>query len=229
VGGSFAVWLAEQVGPAGFVLATDRQPRNIPERPTLVAVEHDLTTDHPYPGSQEGWDLIHARLTLLHMPQRHTILARLVERLAPGGWLLVEDWDASQPNNIVLSAASTKDAALVRRVQQALGRVFERAGTDRAWARQTYRALVDVGLTSVSTVMHSSSWVAGGAGCALQAGAIRQARDKLTAAGITDADLDRVTDLLTTEDPRLALAGHLMHSTSGRRPPDDGPQPAAAV
>jgi 2-polyprenyl-3-methyl-5-hydroxy-6-metoxy-1,4-benzoquinol methylase len=53
-------------------------------------------------GVTDGWvcwelpagryDLIHARLVLSHLPQRRDVLARLVQALRPGGWLVVEDF-----------------------------------------------------------------------------------------------------------------------------------------
>ena len=49
----------------------------------------------PPPGP---FDLIHARLVLVHVPRRREALAAMVELLRPGGWLVVEDADpALQP------------------------------------------------------------------------------------------------------------------------------------
>src|SRR6478672_13523350 len=70
--------LAAAVGPTGHVLATD-----------VVA------DPPPEPGT---FDLVHARLVLLHVPDRARALATMAAGLRPGGWLLVEDADtALQP------------------------------------------------------------------------------------------------------------------------------------
>ena len=37
--------------------------------------------------------LIHARLVLIHLPERDAVLERLVTALRPGGWLVIEDFD----------------------------------------------------------------------------------------------------------------------------------------
>jgi hypothetical protein len=84
-------WLAEHVGSTGSVLATDIDPRFVPasELPQLEVARHDVTTGAI---SAARYDLIHARLVLSHLPQRRDVLARLVQALGPGGWLVVEDF-----------------------------------------------------------------------------------------------------------------------------------------
>ena len=42
------------------------------------------------------YDLIHERLVLQHIPARLDVLDQLVARLAPGGWLVVEDFDTGE-------------------------------------------------------------------------------------------------------------------------------------
>src|ERR1039458_7122444 len=39
------------------------------------------------------FDLVHARLVLVHVPQRAQALAAMVAALKPGGWLLLEEAD----------------------------------------------------------------------------------------------------------------------------------------
>ena len=39
------------------------------------------------------FDLVHARLVLVHVPDRAPALATMAAALRPGGWLLVEDAD----------------------------------------------------------------------------------------------------------------------------------------
>src|SRR5215469_493459 len=92
--------MAERVGPAGRVLGMD-----VDAPLGAMAVEmlhraghwqctfraHDLTADAPIPGAP--FDLVYARLLLFHLPQRVDVLARLWEAVAPGGHLLVQDFD----------------------------------------------------------------------------------------------------------------------------------------
>jgi len=51
----------------------------------------DLTSDEPIPGAP--FDLVYARLLLYHLPERVTVLRRLWDAVAPGGHLLIQDYD----------------------------------------------------------------------------------------------------------------------------------------
>jgi len=94
--------LARRVGPGGRVLGID-----IDASIGALAVEmlhgsgyrhcafraHDVTADEPVPGGP--FDLVFARLLLVHLPDRAAVLARLWDAVAPGGYLVVQDYDAS--------------------------------------------------------------------------------------------------------------------------------------
>lgn len=90
--GSVAAWMVERVGPTGSVVATDIETRWLEPlaAANLEVRHHNVTTD---PLDDEGYDLIHARLVLEHLPQREAVAAKLAEALRPGGWLVVEDFD----------------------------------------------------------------------------------------------------------------------------------------
>jgi len=90
--GSIASWLADRVGDSGRVWATDIKTSHITARPNLTIVTHDLQTE-PLP--VDAVDLAHARIVLVHLPERVAVLDRLVAALAPGGVLLVEEWDTT--------------------------------------------------------------------------------------------------------------------------------------
>jgi ubiquinone/menaquinone biosynthesis C-methylase UbiE len=92
-GGSIATWLADRVGPTGRVLVTDIDPRflDFERRPHVEVRRHDITTD-PLPES--AFDLIHARLVLVHLPEWEQVLTRLRTALKPGGWLVDEEFDS---------------------------------------------------------------------------------------------------------------------------------------
>lgn len=221
--GRFAFWLANQVGREGFVLATDIKPLDIPHHPRLAVRRQDLMSDEflnppppvTDPSPVEDWDFIHARLTLGHLTKRREILGRLARSLRPGGWLLVEDWDASRPD-MVLAAPNPSAARLYDRFQNILGaKVFAAAGTDRGWARRIHAAMLAEGLVDVDTTIRSRAWHGGSPGCQLVAGTLGQVRDRLIAAGMTPGELDQVHTLL--HNPALVLAGHPLFSTAGRR------------
>ena len=52
------------------------------------------------------FDLVYARLLLFHLPQRVAVLRRLWEAVAPGGHLLVQDYDLRGVSALPALAAS---------------------------------------------------------------------------------------------------------------------------
>src|SRR5205814_3436619 len=84
------------VGPTGHVLATDIDVSWLTAGDGYEVRRHDVAADPPpQPGT---FDLVHARLVLVHVPDRARALATMAAALRPGGWLLVEDADtALQP------------------------------------------------------------------------------------------------------------------------------------
>lgn len=94
-GSSVPSWLAEQVGPEGRVLATDIDTAWMESASGYEVRRHDVGLDPPPVGP---FDLVHARLLLVHVPQRDRALAAMVSTLCAGGWLVVEEADpALQP------------------------------------------------------------------------------------------------------------------------------------
>jgi ubiquinone/menaquinone biosynthesis C-methylase UbiE len=92
--------MAQRVGPAGRVLGLDADPAL--GAMTLAMLHdaghrqctfqtHDVTAADPILGAP--FDLVYARLLLFHLPQRADVLARLWDAVAPGGHLLVQDYD----------------------------------------------------------------------------------------------------------------------------------------
>ena len=78
----------DRVGPSGHVVATDIDTRWLAPSLNLEVRHHHNVVDDPV--DRSGYDVIHARLVLEHLPQRLTVLAKLVAALRPGGWLVVE-------------------------------------------------------------------------------------------------------------------------------------------
>jgi len=94
--GSMAAWLAEQVGPAGRVVATDIDVTYLRRlaAPNLEIVQHDIVTDPVEVLGASSFDLVCSRLMLFHLTGRQEAAVRQMARcLRPGGWLIDEDAD----------------------------------------------------------------------------------------------------------------------------------------
>lgn len=216
-GGSIARWLAERTGPAGQVVAVDQDTSRLAPAVNLEIVQHDLRHGPPVTGR---FDLIHARLLLLHLPFRRRLLRQLVDCLAPGGWLVLGEF-SRQPLE-VLAATSPADASLFRKVIDALVTVLEQDhGADLDWAHQARSVMTGLGLRHVYTVEHAETWVGGGAGCRLHQVNSIQKQEALLRTGLTAADLDRFRQIVA--DPGFSARSWQFVCTRGQRPPDGSP------
>ena len=122
--------MAERVGPAGRVHGID-----VDASLGAIALEglhgaghrqcsfgvHDLAAAAPIPGAP--FDVVYARLLLFHVPERVAVLARLWEAVAPGGNLVVQDYDVRS-----ISVLPTLDS--VEAMLRVMTGAFTAAGAD---------------------------------------------------------------------------------------------------
>ena len=158
--GSIASWLANRVGPTGHVLATDIDPRFLEslKLPNLEVQRHDIATD-PLPIT--AFDLVHARLVLMHLPERENALARMISALKPGGWLIDEEYDSSSmPPDPAVSPAE-----VLLETQVAMMRLLADGGVDRLFGR---RLSNDCELTDWSVSVGRRGHSCGNAGLLVQ-------------------------------------------------------------
>lgn len=218
-GGSIAAWLGERSGKAGHVLVTDIDPRFLVELATLAqphieVQRHDIGSD-PLPAQR--FDLIHARLVLIHVPAREQALQRMVAALSPGGWLVVEDFD---PTFIDISypTADASAAALFERVKVAQNRLMAARSGELAltWGRSLYRRLRAQGLLNVGMEGYLAIREGRTPGARLFEANFEQIREEAVNAGfITNKEVDQVLTLL--DDPDFAISAPMMFTAWGRR------------
>ncbi|WP_412736347.1 methyltransferase domain-containing protein [Krasilnikovia sp. MM14-A1259] len=211
--------LAAAVGPSGYVLATDIDPSWLSADDGYEVRRHDVAADPP--PERGTFDLVHARLVLVHLPDRVRALATMVAALRPGGWLLVEDADtALQP----LACLDDNGAAQRRanRLRNAVRELLTRRGADLRYGRTLPRALREAGLVDVAAV---GTFPVGGPACdRLEAATIRHVRGELLAAGLADeTEIDAHLAAILAGELDLTLAPLI--SAWGRRPA--GHPPAA--
>lgn len=210
-GPSVPRWLAERVRPDGQVLATDIDIRWISDPGAGVRVQqHDAATDEPPPG---GFDLVHARLVLVHIPAREEALRRLAAALGPGGWLLVEDFDvALQP--LAHLDARLPEHHLANRLREGFLALLAQRGVDLAYGRKLPRLLAEQGLVEVAADAYAA--VAHPAMGALDAANLAQVGDALIAQGRTSRE--ELQQHLDAIKRGLGLASPPLVSAWGRRP-----------
>lgn len=214
--GGVACWLAERVGPAGGVVATDLDTRFIDTggRANLEVRRHDIRTD---PLEEGAFDLVHARALLEHLPEHRQVLQRMVAALRPGGWVVVEDTDFGDAMASALSRYShpATSAALTERIYRAVDAIFERAGADAAFGPRLVGELQAAGLEQVGGSVHSQV-VAGGSEHWVR-GSLAQLSGRISGAGLaTEEEIHRFLTLAGDESTRYATP--FMVTAWGRRP-----------
>jgi SAM-dependent methyltransferase len=144
--GSIARWMAERVGRRGKVVAADINPRFLSDVriPNLEVRKLDITNDRI---EERGYDLVHARLVLMHVPDPMRALRRMVKALRPGGWLLIEDGDLL---SVQVVSKDHPDAETFVHVMSAVRRHLEKTHTfDTSFGRRLPDMFEAAGLVDI--------------------------------------------------------------------------------
>jgi SAM-dependent methyltransferase len=213
-GPSVPAWLADQTGADGEVVASDIDPTWIagPDpSPNLRVLRHDVGIDPP-PGGP--FDLVHARLVLVHVPQREQALAAMVSVLRPGGWLVVEEADpALQP--LLCLEDDGPAQQLANRLKTGFRQLMAERGVDLAYGRKLPRLLREAGLVDVAADAYFP--ITGPACVELERATTEQLRDRLLGAGLATAE-DVEQHLANLSAGLVDLATSPMITAWGRRP-----------
>jgi SAM-dependent methyltransferase len=202
-------WLARRVAPGGYVLATDIDVAALQgaAEPGFEVLRHDVAAER---APAAGFDLVHARLVVMHLADRGAALAAMTGALRPGGWLLLEDADLSlQPLACPDETGPAEQLAnKIRRASVGL------RGDNLAFGRTLPRLLRGAGLTEVGADAYLP--IAGPESARLEQTMIERQRDRLLAAGLlTAAEIDR--HLADVAAGRLDLTTFTVVSAWGRK------------
>lgn len=176
--------LAERVGAGGRVLATDidvswAEPA---AGGVLEVRRHDVLRDPP---PAETFDLVHARLVLVHLKDRAAAMRVMIDALRPGGWLVIEDGDpALQP--LACPDERGPGEALANRLRSRIRTLMAERGADLAYGRTLPRLLRESDLTDVGAEAFFP--IASPACAALEAATVEHVRDHLLAAGLATSE-----------------------------------------
>ena len=206
--------MAERVSPSGLVVAVDTDTRFLePLADGVLRVEAaDVTAGLP----AGPFDLIHARLLLEHLPQRLDVLRAMATVAAPGGWVLVEDFDWSS------AVMVDPPTPLLSRVASACRAFMESRGYDPEFGRRLPRALSDAGLVDIGIHAQATPVRADPQrGVPQWELLVAQLRPALIAQELLEpSDVDDFTDLC--HDGDTVFFAPIMVSSWGRRPRSQG-------
>jgi SAM-dependent methyltransferase len=208
--GSIANWLAARTRE---VVAVDIDTTQLYDvAPGVQVIRHDLRDGLPVDGP---FDLIHARLLLIHLPERAEILGQLVDVLAPGGHLVLGDL-TDRPLE-ALAVPEPADRELWEKMLHLSHDVVSPAGgISWTWARETADRMTAAGLVDVQSMEYSQTTTGGTDGCLLHRNLNQQAEPLLLAAGATEDELTRYRALMT--NPAFKAWFYQFLITTGRRP-----------
>jgi SAM-dependent methyltransferase len=209
--GSIAHWMSQRVGKAGRVVVTDINTRFLDSMaaPNVEIRRHDITSD---PLEEVAFDVAHTRLVLLHLPERECALDRMIAALKPGGWLVVQDFDAlsMKPDPAIVESEHLLKTLVV------LWQVMKERRADVRFGRSLFPLLESRGLQDVRAEGHVMMHRGGGAGARLLRANFDQMHDALIDAGLTQAEFDE--DRVRMEDPSVHWPSQIMWTAWGRKP-----------
>ena len=211
-GGSIASWLCARVGVRGRVLATDLEPRFLEELSytNLEVRRHDIRTE----GLPKGeFDLAHARLVLIHLPDREVALKQMIDSLKPGGWIVVEEFDAL--TFLPEPAVNPGEANL--RVRQAFDEALTARGVDLHCGRLLAHELKANGLVQVGVEATVSLWGGKSTGTSLMKLNFEEMREPMVSSGlITEEEYE--ADLKRIDGQDFLMPSPMMWTAWGRKP-----------
>jgi SAM-dependent methyltransferase len=190
-GGSVTQMLSERVGSTGSVLAVDLDTSLLDALATdrIEVRRHDLLSE-PLP--QDAFDLVHARLLLMHLPSRLQVLRRLAGAARPGGWVAAIDPDfttvALSPTNLTWERTWSVfcDALLA-------------GGWDPRYGARLCGELRAAGLVDVQADYVASLGAGGSPVLRLLSLTLERLRERMVAFGADSEEIDEARRLL--EDP----------------------------
>ena len=220
-GGSIASWLCARVGVRGRVLATDLDPRFLQELPyeNLEVRRHDIRNEGLPAGE---FDLAHARLVLIHLPDREMALRRIIEALKPGGWVVVEEFDALT----FLPDPAVSPGEVNLRVRQAFDEALTARGVDLYCGRLLAHELKAYGLVQVGVEATVSLWDGKSDGTRLMTLNFEEMRQPIISSGlISQAEFE--ADLKRIDEEDFLMPSPMMWTAWGRKSVHTNP-PAAS-
>ena len=205
--GSIARWLARRVLPDGDVLATDLDTRLL-EPLSACGVRVARADIRSGPPAEDTFDLVHARLLLIHLPDRASAVIQMAAAARPGGWVVAGDIDFTS-----LAALDPWPGWL--EVWESFLRLVGHAGWDIACGRRLAALLGGAGLEDVGVEAVGGCVAGGSLPCQIMALTLERVRERLLAMDVSTGDLE--TALVELRSPARTFVTPTVWTAWGRR------------
>ena len=207
-GGSVTRMLAERVGSGGSVLAVDLDTSLLEGLASeRIAVRRQDILSEPL--SAGAFDLVHARLVLMHLPSRLDAIRRLAHAARPGGWIAAVD-----PDFTTVSLSPTNP--VWERTWPVLLDTLVAGGWDPAYGARLSTDLRAAGLVDVRTDYMASSEPGGSIPARLISLTLERLRERMCALGADSGEIDQSRKLL--EDPANTVSSPTSCVARARKP-----------
>lgn len=190
------------------VVAVDRDVRFLEAQPTpgLTVRQADVTADGLAPG---GFDLVHARFVLMHLPSPERMISLLGGLLVPGGVLVVSD-------AVDLTTATASDTPYTLAMRAMWRGLRDTIGTDVTGVTRYPGLFRAAGLGSVAAEIHVPPLLPGSPVSRFWVETWERARAAMIATGLVDGPaIDAAVRYL--DSPRCADIAPGMLTAWGRR------------
>lgn len=205
--GSIVRWLCDTVGPQGKVVTVDLDTRFLRaiDATNLHIIEGDVVAD----GLPAGpFDFAHTRAVLMHIPARDRLLAEMIDRLRPGGTILLEEMD--------FFSMEASVSPLYRSFALQSAEILEPLGFAAGWARTLPHLLNDLGLSDIRAQATTTIFRGGSPEAEFFRMSWIQVQDQLLAGGLDKETLERVLALFDDDSQWMPAPANI--AVSGRLP-----------
>ena len=208
--GSVALWLSQQVGDTGKILATDIKTDlmgRLSDLPNVSLLKHNVNQDDTPTGP---FDLIHTRVVLMHGGiNRTAVIKKLIAALKPGGLLVLEEH-----NEYGTYTLMPENLAFAKAIYFAT-KVIESSGASLSWARNLPTLLQEAGLVDVDVEIDAPYFRGGSPYARLWSDTVEELRGQIMTKGLTAEDVDLA--VAQANDPNRWLSCHAMIAAWGRK------------
>ncbi|WP_241483258.1 class I SAM-dependent methyltransferase [Nocardiopsis halophila] len=215
--GSVARWLSSRVGQFGTVLALDTETSHMEglSAPNLEIRRQDITRT---PLEKGAYDLVHAKILLMHLEERERVLGEFVAALKPGGYLLVEEADIRSIQR------TDPPSPLLTRAASALETFFYFGGADPGYGMKLLPAVRRTGLKVLGTDCQLTAVQAGTPAVQTVSMSLAKLAPMIVKAGLMgQQEVDAAFELL--EKPSdMVVYTPVTVSVWGRAEPGEGPR-----